>query len=211
MIASLYQSGSLALPSFFTRLGSPKPYDAGYGDFDVANLLWAGIWMQEALRAMNQLVADGVIADYAIGGAVGAAFYIQAVQTEDLDVFIALSLPSSGLISLSPIYAALIAQGGVVDREFVRFGMWPVQVLTDANALIREAIARAIALEFRGVPTRVFTAEHLCAIALQTGRTKDFLRVGMFFEEDAVDREALVQLVQRFQLEERLSRIEEQR
>lgn len=46
---------------------------------------------RKALKALNGLVADGVIATYAIGGVVGAAFYIEAVQTEDLDAFVFLS------------------------------------------------------------------------------------------------------------------------
>jgi hypothetical protein len=40
--------------------------------------------MREALRALNGLVSEGTIAAYAIGGAVGASFYIQAMQTETL-------------------------------------------------------------------------------------------------------------------------------
>jgi hypothetical protein len=32
---------------------------------------------------------------------------------------------------------------------------------------------------------------YLCAIALQTGRGKDLTRVGVFFDQDAVDRDAL--------------------
>ena len=42
--------------------------------------------MQAALRALNQLAANGVISQYAIGGAIGASFYIEAVQTESVDV-----------------------------------------------------------------------------------------------------------------------------
>lgn len=44
--------------------------------------------MHEALRALNEIVADRVIEKYAIGDAVGAAFYIEATQTEDVDVFV---------------------------------------------------------------------------------------------------------------------------
>jgi hypothetical protein len=53
----------------------------------------------------------------------------------------------------------------VVDREYVRFGSWPLQILTDATPLIGEAIKRAVDVEFDGIPTRVFRAEHLCAVA----------------------------------------------
>lgn len=164
--------------------------------------------MHQALRALNQLVSDQVMSTYAIGGATGAWFYIEALKTEDLDVFVLVTPASSGLVTLSPIYQALIAQGGVVEKGHVRFGSWPVQILTDANDLIAEAIREAAAKDFAGIPTRVFTAEHLCAVALQTGRPKDYQRVRMFIEEGKVDRERLRQLAERHGLAEPFKLIE---
>ena len=143
--------------------------------------------MQEALRALNELVAQGVIADYAIGGAVAAAFYISAAETEDVDAFVMLQDAASGIVLLSPIYAALTALGGVIEGQYVRFGKWPIQILTDGNPLLAEAIREALQVEYNGTPTRVFRPEHVCAVALQTGRTKDYLRVTMFLEQKSVD------------------------
>jgi len=162
--------------------------------------------MREALRALNRIVADQVIAAYAIGGANGAAFYIEAVPTEDIDVFVVLPPGESGLVTLTPIYDALTALGGVVEHQYVRFGAWPVQILTDANDLIAEAIREAREVEFDGVPTRVCRAEHLCAIALQAGRPKDYLRVAMFLQERQVDPRRLRELARRYGLLERLRR-----
>ena len=78
--------------------------------------------MQSVLQALNRLVADGLIQAYAIGGAIGAAFYITAAQTEDVDAFVFLPESDSGLVLLTPIYEALTAMGGIVEREYVRFG-----------------------------------------------------------------------------------------
>ncbi len=163
--------------------------------------------MRAALEALNRLVADRVIQSYAIGGAIGASFYLPAMQTEDLDVFVFLPASSGSLVTLAPVYDALKAQGGKVEGEYVRFGKWPVQILTDANALIAEAIREAADTDFDGVPTRVFTPEHLCAIALQTGRSKDFARVMLFLGENEVDLEALSALAAHFGLSDRLTRV----
>lgn len=163
--------------------------------------------MRAALEALNRLVADRVIENYAIGGAIGASFYLPAMQTEDLDVFVFLPSSSGPLVTLTPVYEALQAQGGQVEGEYVRFGKWPMQILTDANALIAEAIRQAADTDFDGVPTRVFTAEHLCAIALQTGRSKDYARVMLFLEEKEVDVDALSALAARFGLSERLTKV----
>lgn len=89
--------------------------------------------MHDALKALNRLVATGVIPSYAIGGAIGASFYIEAQATEDLDIFVVLPQSTRGLLSLSPIYAACVAEGGVIEGEYVRFGAWPVQILPAYN------------------------------------------------------------------------------
>ena len=165
--------------------------------------------MQDALRALNQLVADGVMGAYAIGGAVGASFYIDAMQTEDIDAFVLLPESASGLVLLTPIYEALSAQGGVIEKEYVRFGSWPLQILTDATPLLTEAIRESVDVSFHGVATRVFRAEHLCAVALQTGRAKDYLRVSLFLEQGAVEEDALNRVVERYGLEARLHKVRE--
>jgi hypothetical protein len=162
--------------------------------------------MQAALRALNQLVANHVIERYAIGGAIGASFYIEAMQTEDIDVFVFLAPSVDGLLSLTPVYDALVALGGTIEREYIRFAEWPVQILPDANDLVREAIRTALETEFDGIPTRVFTAEHLCAVALKTGRTKDYLRVVMFLEQNAVNLNVLGDILARHDLTDRLAR-----
>jgi hypothetical protein len=163
--------------------------------------------MQDVLRALNQLVSEGAIDAYAIGGAVGASFYIEAMQTEDVDAFVFLPGSSTGLVVMTPIYTALTRLGGVVEGEHIRFGVWPLQILTDATPLIGEAIRYAVDVDFDGIATRVFRAEHLCAIALQTGRAKDYLRVSRFLEQGAVDRNSLTDIVERYGLTGQMARL----
>lgn len=161
--------------------------------------------MNDIFRAMNALVAEGVIENYAIGGAMGATFYIEAVQTEDIDAFVFMPVVASGLLDLSPIYAALVRHGGILDREFICFGPWPLQVLPDASPLEAEAIAEALTIDYEDVPVRVFRPEYLCCIALKTGRAKDHLRVRMFLEEGKVDTGRLESLAAKFGLSSKLA------
>ncbi len=163
--------------------------------------------MEQLLAALNSLVAGGVVTNYAIGGAVGASFYMEAQQTEDVDAFVYLPESSSGLVSLQPIYDALTALGGVVEGAHVRIGAWPLQILSDANALIREAIRDAVTVPFRDVNTRVFRAEHLFAIALQTGRAKDYVRARLLVERGAVRVDRVQALLERHGLLDRLAKV----
>jgi hypothetical protein len=50
---------------------------------------------------------------------------------------------------------------------------------------------------FIGVPVRVMSPEHLVAIMLQTGRSKDYVRVARFLETDTFERETLRQTLER--------------
>jgi hypothetical protein len=111
------------------------------------------------------------------------------------------------LLSLSPIYDALAALGGVPEQEHIRIGGWKVQILPAYKPLVEEALACAIDVHFEEIPTRVLSAEYLCAINLDTGRPKDFYRVSLFLEAAAVDVAALKSLLRRFQLEDRIAKV----
>lgn len=141
--------------------------------------------------------ADGVIYHYAIGGAVGATFYLEPAATLDVDVFVLLSNQSGALVSLTPIYDYLKARGGTEDREHIVLGDWPVQFLIPTSELEREAVAASIPVDVEGVRTWVMLAEHLVAIALSTGRAKDYIRVLQFIKEKAVDQAMLQAILQK--------------
>lgn len=153
--------------------------------------------MRVTLEAINQMLAAGIVGNYAIGGAVGATFYLAPAATVDLDVFVNLPAAAGSLLTLSPIYEFLKAYGGEVQDEYIVLGAWPVQFLVPANALEEEAVDGAVSTEVEGVPTRVMTAEHLVAIALNTGRAKDHGRILQFLEQQAVDRNKLNEVVER--------------
>ena len=52
-----------------------------------------------------------------------------------------------------------------------------------------EALEQAVTVEVEALPVRVFTAEHLAAVALETGRAKDKARLLQFVESGALDPE----------------------
>ena len=133
--------------------------------------------------------ADGVIGKYAIGGAVGATFYVEPSATFDVGVFVTLpNIPKDSLLlSLSPVYEYLTRLGYKAEGEHIVIGSWPVQFLPASNKLEEEALAKAIQTVVEGVPTWVMTAEYLVAIALQTGRAKDHARILQFLERDVVN------------------------
>ena len=160
--------------------------------------------MKATLEIINQMEADGVIGRYAIGGAVGATFYLEPSATLDVDVFV--SLPKTGggsLVTLAPLYEYLTARGCKSEKEHIVVEGWPVQFLPPSDALDEEAMEQAVETEVEGIRTRVMTAEHLVAIALKTGRAKDFSRILQFVESGVLDADKLDQILTRHSLLEK--------
>jgi len=144
--------------------------------------------IKEAIQIINRMEADGVIERYAIGGAVGATFYLEPVATLDVGVFIEFRAePGSRLVSLEPIFTYLRDRGCTMEGEHIVIAGWPVQFLPANSNLLQEALVAAVEKSVEGTSARVFTAEHIAAIALQTGRAKDKARVLQFIEANAVD------------------------
>lgn len=146
----------------------------------------------------------GVIGRYAIGGAVGATFYLEPVRTLDVDVFVAIE-PDAGhlIITPKPIYEYLTALGYVARGEYLIVEGWPVQFLPPTGPLLEEAIANAREAHIESERTFVISAEHLVAVALETGRAKDKARIVQFVEADVLDEQRLQDIVDRHGLTER--------
>jgi hypothetical protein len=130
--------------------------------------------IKEVITVINQMQADGVVERYAVGGAVGATFYLEPVATLDVDIFVTFeSAPGSLIVSPRRIYDYLAG--------------WPVQFLPPTGPLVAEALKESAIKDVDGTPARVLTAEHLAAIALQTGRAKDKARLLQFVEAGVLD------------------------
>jgi hypothetical protein len=152
--------------------------------------------MKLALQAINDLEREGLIHRHAIGGAMGATFYLEPVSTFDLDIFVVFQHQPL-VLTLTPIYDFLRARGHQPEGDAVVIGNWPVQLLPAETPLLREAVEQARPLDYEGVPTRVMSAEHLMAIALQTGRAKDHARLVAFVESGVADRTRLDDILSR--------------
>jgi hypothetical protein len=171
------------------------------GDFAVS--------ISQVIALVNQMGADGVIERYAVGEAVGATFYLEPVATLDVDIFIAFrEEPGQLLISPQPILDYLAARGGVLEGEYIIVAEWPVQFLPPTSPLVEEALAQAVTVDVDGTPARVFTAEHLAAIALQVGRAKDKARLLQFIEAGAIQAEVFQSILARHRLADRWQEFE---
>ena len=152
--------------------------------------------MKEVAQLLNEMRGEGVIADYALFGAVAQMRYTEPVATLDADVPVV--VPSTERLDvLNPIYDFCARKGYNLERESVRVGAWPVQFIPVFSPLTREALEQADTTEFEGVPFRVVRADYLAVIALSVGRAKDFARILALIEAASVTPEEIAILAHR--------------
>src|SRR5688572_31839845 len=99
--------------------------------------------MKFTLEILNELERSGTLSRYAIGGAMGATFYVEPVLTFDLDIFLVFPRQASGRLTLGTLYDALRARGYAEEGDCVNIEGVPVQFLPAYNVLLEEALAQA--------------------------------------------------------------------
>ena len=167
--------------------------------------------IKETIATINRMQAEGVITQYAIGGAVGATFYLEAAETQDVDIFITIPVPDGQLIvTLTPQYDYLKSLGCSQEGEHIVIAGWPVQFLPAESPLLREALAKSLEKDITGVPARVFSPEHLAAIALELGRPKDRSRLLQFIESQILDEAEFSAILTRHRLLEKWEKFKRQ-
>jgi hypothetical protein len=155
----------------------------------------------EAIAAINDLKREGVVSEYALGGAIAIIFWSEPVATFDLDVFV-LQEQTGPLVSLSPIYKWAAERGYEEQAEHIVIAGVPVQIIPAHNELASEAVAEAVEMDYAGVPVRVIRPEYLVALYLEgSARTRKRLeRVEGLLEAGSVDESKLQPLLDRFKL-----------
>ena len=114
----------------------------------------------QALAAIRDMKREGIIDEYAIGGAMAAAFWAEPTATFDLDVFV--QFQSSGiLLSLTPIYEWARKRGFPEKDEHIIMAGIPVQFIPAPTDLEAEAVATAAELDYAGQAMRVIRPEYL--------------------------------------------------
>lgn len=155
--------------------------------------------MQKAIKILNQLVAEGLIEDYAIGGSVAMLFYAEPVTTKDVDIFIE-TKSNSLIVSYSPIYAYLKNLGyEMIDQHVVIEGI-AIDFLPAYNPLVMEALNNANTMNYSGENVDVFTPEYIIAIALQTGRPQDYQKITILLNEAEINQDKLIEILKKYSL-----------
>ncbi len=149
---------------------------------------------------------NGVIDNYALGGATAVIFYTEPIATKDIDVFVHVRRDGqSVLMEFQPLFDYLRERGYEIKGKHAYIeGFPPIQFLLVSKDLINEAVIEANEFELSGgVTVRVMSPEYLVVIMLDTGRVKDYLRIGFFLQHEVVNLEELERILNKHDLTEK--------
>jgi hypothetical protein len=154
--------------------------------------------MEKVIQILNRMQADGVIEKFAIGGGIAAIRYLEPYLTDDIDVFISpVVVGPNGLVSYGRIYSYLDELGYKPEGEYIKIEGWLVQFVPASESVQEEAVTQADRVAFAGEYTSIFSAEHLAAELLRSGRPKDHARVVALLESEQMDIEIFHDIVRR--------------
>ncbi len=145
--------------------------------------------------------SEGMVEDYALGGAMATLFYAEPARTYDLDVFVVLPGPRERILRLTPIYDWLDQRGFRAQAEHVLIHGVPVQFLPAYNELAQDAVKTARLLDYEGLPVRVAAPAYLIALGVQAGGRKRRERAIQLLEAGVVERQELRALLDRYGIE----------
>jgi hypothetical protein len=160
--------------------------------------------MEKVLQVLNRMQADGVIEKFAIGGGIAAIRYLEPYLTKDIDVFISpVLVGANGLVSFGRIFSYLEDLGYHPEREYIKMEGWLVQFVPASESIQQEAVTQADRVNFAGTQTLIFSAEHLAAELLRSGRLKDHVRVVALLESEQMDLKIFHEIMSRHGLMEK--------
>jgi len=138
------------------------------------------------LAVLNELEREGVIDRYAIGGAMGATFYVEPLLTFDLDVFVIMRQSAAACFRSPALWTACVLRVTPEEGECVL-----MRVCRSVSSRLQRFAGRGAEGSaenlYEEVSSRVVRAETSFRICLQTGRDKGRERVRIFREQAELD------------------------
>lgn len=158
--------------------------------------------MDKALKVISRLHKEGVLEEYAIGGAIATIYYTEPFATFDVDIFF-IPPEEQGILVLTPFYDYLNKKGYKTHKEYILIGETPIQFIPAATALEKEAVQNAVVVSYKNVKVNILRLEYLIAIFLSVYRLKDREKIVKLIEQTKIDRKLLTEILLRHGLKEK--------
>lgn len=158
--------------------------------------------MEKVFKVINKMHDEGVLNNYAVGGAVATMYYTEPFATKDVDIFFT-PPEKDKILLLTPFYEFLLKKGYKTYKEYIMVGDIPVQFIPTATGLEKEAVEEAISVKFKNVDVKILRAEYLVAIFLDVFRPKDRDKLIRLLDQAKIDKNLLHDILARHRLEKK--------
>lgn len=162
--------------------------------------------MERALKAISRMHEQGVLKQYAIGGAIAAIYYTEPFATLDIDIFF-IPPETQGIFLLTPFYDFLLKRGYKTEKEYILIGETPIQFIPATTALEKEAVKHAISVRYKSAKVKIMRPEHLIAIFLRVFRLKDREKIVKLLSQTKIDKHRLRDILTRHGLKKKYNRL----
>ena len=160
--------------------------------------------IEKVFKIINKMHQEGVLKNYAIGGAVATIYYTEPFATKDIDIFF-IPPEKEGLISLTPFYDFLLKKGYTTYKEYIIIGETPIQFIPAATDLEKEAIENAILVKYNNLEIKILKPEYLIAIFVKVYRPKDKVKLIKLIDQTKIDKPFLQDILQRYGLDKKFN------
>ena len=156
--------------------------------------------MHKAFKVINEMFKDGILKNYAIGGAVAVMYYTEPFDTFDLDIFF-IPDEKEKIIVLTPFYNYLTKRKKYKTyKEYIMINGTPIQFIPAADELEKEAVENAIEINYKDIKLKIIRVEYLMAIFLKVQRKKDILKLLKILDEAKIDYNLLNKILEKYGL-----------
>jgi predicted nucleotidyltransferase len=152
--------------------------------------------MEKALKVISEMHKEGVLKEYAIGGAIATIYYTEPFATNDVDIFF-IPPEERGLLVLTPFYEFCTKRGYKTEKEYILIGETPIQFLPAATALEKEAVQHATPVKYKNIQVNILRPEYLIAIFLHVFRLKDREKIIRLLEQSEINKKLLSDILSR--------------
>jgi len=155
--------------------------------------------VERVFKIIREMYQEGILKNYAVGGAVATIYYTEPFATKDIDIFF-VPPEKDKVILLTPFYDFLLKKGYKTYKEYIMIGDTPVQFIPTATELEKEAVERAISVKYQNVDVRILRPEHLVAIFVEVFRPKDRDKLIKLLDQARIDKRLLQDVLSRHHL-----------
>ena len=158
--------------------------------------------MEKAFKVISAMYKEGILKEYAIGGAIATIYYTEPFTTNDVDIFF-IPPEEQNLLILTPFYEFCKKRGYKTEKEYIMIDDTPIQFLPAATSLEKEAVQHAVFVKYKNIQVKILRPEYLIAIFLHVFRLKDREKIARLLDQTEIDRKLLLDILVRHGLKEK--------